>query len=152
MALKKLQHIEIEDDFKLIGIHCQLDGYKLSFNLNKFLKIFLESFDYKIVIDNVECTFEMFKHKSETYNTKIYLFSNKSFGNIQSSEANLFDNINSSTYLIDEKKNIDFFLKIEGGGFNYVSMINKIQDIRMVQSSYLVNLKRPKSKYNLIFE
>jgi hypothetical protein len=54
--------------------------------------------------------------------------------------------------LIDEKKNIDFFLKIEGGGFNYVSMINKIQGISMVQSSYLVNLKRPKSKYNLIFE
>ena len=62
MALKKLQHIEIEDDFKLIGVHCQLDGYKLAFNLNKFLKISLESFDYKIVIDNVEYTFEMFKH------------------------------------------------------------------------------------------
>ena len=54
MALKKLQHFEIEDDFKLIGIHCQLDGYKLAFNLNKFLKISLENFDYKIVIDNVE--------------------------------------------------------------------------------------------------
>ena len=51
MALKKLQHIEIEDDYKLIGVHCQLDGYKLAFNLNKFLKISLESFDYKIVID-----------------------------------------------------------------------------------------------------
>ena len=64
MALKKLEHIEIEDDFKLIGIHCQLDGYKLAFNLNKFLKISLENFDYKIVIDNVEYTFEMFKHDS----------------------------------------------------------------------------------------
>ena len=53
---------------------------------------------------------------------------------------------------IDEKKNIDFFLKITGGSFNYVSMINKIQEIRMVQSCYLVNLKSPKSKYNLIFE
>ena len=152
MALKKLQHIEIEDDFKLIGIHCQLDGYKLAFNLNKFLKISLENFDYKIVIDNVEYTFEMFKHDSETYNTKIYLFSNKSYGNIPFYEPNLFDTINSSVYLIDEKKNIDFFLKIEGGGFNYVSMINKIQGISMVQSSYLVNLKSSKSKYNLIFE
>ena len=50
MALKKLQHIEIEDDFKLIGIHCQLDGYKLAFNLNKFLKISLENFDYGCII------------------------------------------------------------------------------------------------------
>ena len=64
MALKKLQHIEIEDDFKLIGIHCQLDGYKLAFNLNKFLKISLKNLDYKIIIDKVECAFEMFKHES----------------------------------------------------------------------------------------
>ena len=152
MALKKLQHIEIEDDFKLIGIHSQLDGYKLAFNLNRFLKISLENFDYKIVVDDVECTFEMFKHESETYNTKVYLFSNKSFGNIRAFEPNLFDTIKSNIYLIDEKKNIDFFLKITGGSFNYVSMINKIQEIRMVQSCYLVNLKSPKSKYNLIFE
>ena len=152
MALKKLKNIEIEDDFKLIGIHCQLDGYKLAFNLNKFLRISLENFDYKIVIDNVECAFEMFKHKSETYNTKIYLFSNKSFGNIQSYEPNLFDNINSNVYLIDEKKSIDFFLKIEGGSFNYTSLMNKINEIPMVQSCYLINLKSQKSKYNLIFE
>ena len=152
MALKKLKNIEIEDDFKLIGIHCQLDGYKLAFNLNKFLRISLENFDYKIVIDNVECAFEMFKHKSETYNTKIYLFSNKSFGNIQSYEPNLFDNINSNVYLVDEKKSIDFFLKIEGGSFNYTSLMNKINEIPMVQSCYLINLKSQKSKYNLIFE
>ena len=94
----------------------------------------------------------MFKHESETYNTKVYLFSNKSFGNIRTFEPTLFDSIDSNIYLIDEKKNIDFFLKIEGGGFNYASMINKIQEIQMVQSCYLVNLKSSKSKYNLIFE
>ena len=152
MALRKLKHIEIEEDFKLIGIHCQLEGYKLAFNLNKFLNISLEHFDYSININKFDCIFEMFKHVSETYNTKIYLFSNKSFGNIQSYEPNLFDNINSNVYLINEKRNIDFFLKIEGGSFNYISLINKIHEIPMVQSCYLVNLKSQKSKYNLIFE
>ena len=96
----------------------------------------------------LKCLNMILKHTTP----KIYLFSNKSYGNIPSFEPNLFDTISSSVYLVDEKKNIDFFLKIEGGGFNYVSMINKIQDIKMVQSSYLVNLKSPKSKYNLIFE
>ena len=94
----------------------------------------------------------MFKHVSETYNTKIYLFSNKSFGNIQSFEPNLFEKIDSKIYLIEEKKNIDFFMKIEGGSFNNDSLLNKINNIPMVQSCYLVNLKRQKSKYNLIFE
>ena len=83
---------------------------------------------------------------------KIYLFSNKSFGNIQSFEPNLFEKIDSKIYLIEEKKNIDFFMKIEGGSFNNDSLLNKINNIPMVQSCYLVNLKRQKSKYNLIFE
>jgi len=152
MASRKLNHLEIEEDFKLIGIHSQLEAYKLAFNLNKSLKISLKVFDYKIKIDQTEFVFEMFKHFSEIYNTKIYLFSNKSFRNIKLMELNLFESINSKIYLIDEKKNIDFFLKIEGGNFNYNSLIGKINEVPLVQACYLVNLKSHKSKYNLIFE
>ena len=152
MASRKLNHLEIEEEFKLIGIHSQLEAYKLAFNLNKSLKISLKVFDYKIKIDKAEFVFEMFKHLSEIYNTKIYLFSNKSFGNIKPIELNLFENIDSKLYLIDEKKNIDFFLKIEGGNFNYNSLIRKINEVTLVQACYLVNLKSQKSKYNLIFE
>ena len=129
MASRKLNHLEIEEDFKLIGIHSQLEAYKLAFNLNKSLKISLKVFDYKIKIDKTEFVFEMFKHLSEIYNTKIYLFSNKSFGNIKPIEINLFENIDSKLYLIDEKKNIDFFLKIEGGNFNYNSLLSKINEV-----------------------
>ena len=80
------------------------------------------------------------------------MFSNKSFGNIKPAELNLFENIDSKIYLIDEKKNIDFFLKIEGGSFNYSSLIDKIRGVPLIQACYLVNLKSQKSKYNLIFE
>ena len=152
MASRKLNHLEIEEDFKLIGIHSQLEAYKLAFNLNNSLKINLKVFDYRIKIDKAEFVFEMFKHLSEIYNTKIYLFSNKSFGNIKPAELNLFENIDSKIYLIDEKKNIDFFLKIEGGSFNYSSLIDKIRGVPLIQACYLVNLKSQKSKYNLIFE
>ena len=152
MASRKLNLIEIEEDFKLIGIHSQLEAFKLAFNLNKSLKICLKVFDYKIKIDRAEFVFEMFKHVSEVYNTKMYLFSNKSFGNIKSTELNLFENIDSKIYLIEEKKNVDFFLKIEGGSFDYNSLVNKIKGVPLVQACYLINLKSQKSKYNLIFE
>ena len=152
MASRKLNRLEIEEEFKLIGIHSQLEAYKLAFNLNKSLKISLKVFDYKIKIDKAEFVFEMFKHLSEIYNTKIYLFSNKSFGNIKPIKLNLFENIDSKIYLINEKKNIDFFLKIEGGNFNYSSLIGKIREAPLIQACYLVNLKSQKSKYNLIFE
>ncbi len=111
MASRKLNRIEIEEDFKLIGIHSQLEAYKLAFNLNKSLKICLKVFDYKIKIDKAEFIFEMFKHLSEIYNTKMYLFSNKSFGNIKPIELNLFESIDSKIYLIDEKKKCRFFFK-----------------------------------------
>ena len=62
MALKKLKYIEIEEDFKLIGIHSQLEGYKLAFNLNKFLRISLKNFDYRVTINKVDCVFEVFIH------------------------------------------------------------------------------------------
>ena len=80
------------------------------------------------------------------------IFENKSFGNIKPIKLNLFDNIDSKIYLINEKKNIDFFLKIEGGNFNYNSLLSKINEVPLVQACYLVNLKSQKSKYNLIFE
>ena len=51
MASRKLNHLEIEEDFKLIGIHSQLEAYKLAFNLNKSLKVSLKVFDYKIKIN-----------------------------------------------------------------------------------------------------
>ena len=101
MASRKLNHLEIEEDFKLIGIHSQPEAYKLAFNLNKSLKISLKVFDYKIKIDKTEFVFEMFKHLSEIYNTKIYLFSNKSIGNIKPMDLNLFENIDSKIYYFD---------------------------------------------------
>ena len=45
MASRKLNHLEIEEDFKSIGIHSQLEAYKLAFNLKKTLKITLKVFD-----------------------------------------------------------------------------------------------------------
>ena len=49
MASRKLNHLEIEEDFKLIGIHSQLEAYKLAFNLNKSLKISLKVFDLSLI-------------------------------------------------------------------------------------------------------
>ena len=64
-------------DFKLIGIHCQLEGYKLAFNLNKSLNISLEHFDYSININKFECVFE------------IWIISTRSAGRIDSQQTNL---------------------------------------------------------------
>ena len=61
MASRKLNYIEIEEDFRLIGIHSQLEAYKLAFNLNKSLKVCLKKFEYKIEINKAEFIFEQFK-------------------------------------------------------------------------------------------
>ena len=80
----------------------------------------------------------------------LYTLSTKGFRGEALASIAAISNIEAHTRT--SKDEVSHYLKIEGGCFNYVSMINKIKDIGMVQSSYLVNLKRTKSKYNLIFE
>ena len=96
--------------------------------------------------------FELYKHISETYNTRLYLISNKSKNNTDLNVQSLFDDLSISTFLVPELKKADFLLKIEGGGFKIESLLKKLNEISSVVSSYTVSVNSDKSKYNLIFE
>jgi hypothetical protein len=62
-------------------------------------------------------------------------------------------NYSTTSYLIPEKKNIDFFLKIEGGDHeNYIQKtINNLKKINQIITSYSIELNTLKTKDHLIF-
>ncbi|MFL0203510.1 IPExxxVDY family protein, partial [Tenacibaculum maritimum] len=65
----------------------------------------------------------------------------------------LFKESDSITYLISEKKKVDFLLKLEGG-FDYefiVKTIGYINKIKQVVTSYQIEVGSLKSKEFLIF-
>ena len=152
MAIHKINSSDLEEDYVLIAIHCGSEPYKLAFEINLKLKTKLEKSVIDISFNGDNSIFELYKHISETYNTRLYLISNKSKNNTDLNMQSLFDDFSISTFLVPELKKADFLLKIEGGGFKIESLLKKLNEISSVISSYTVSVNSDKSKYNLIFE
>ena len=152
MAIHKINSSDLEEDYVLIAIHCNSEPYKLAFEINLKLKTKLEKSVLDISFKGDNSIFELYKHISETYNTRLYLISNKSKNNTDLNMQSLFDDFSISTFLVPELKKADFLLKIEGGGFKIESLLKKLNEISSVVSSYTVSVNSDKSKYNLIFE
>ena len=152
MTIHKLNSSDLENDYKLIAIHCNAEAYKLAFEINLKIKTNLEKSPFDITFGGDNSIFELYKHVSETYNTILYLISNKSFEKAKVDSPSLFDNLSVSKYLIPELKKAEYLIKIEGGGFKIDNLIKKLNAIDLIVSCYSAKINNNKSKYNLIFE
>ena len=153
MSIYKLTTSDFESDYTLIAIHSQSEPYKLAYEINLKLNTSLKKSSFDISFKNKVSVFDLYKHESEIYNTKLYLISNKSIEKEnQSKNKLLFNDYSISSFLIPELKKAEFLIKIEGGGFNIDSLILKLNKIDSVVSCYRASINNVKSKYNLIFE
>jgi len=153
MSIHKLSASDFESDYTLIAIHSQSEPYKLAYEINLKLNTSLEKSSFDISFKNKVSVFDLYKHESEIYNTKLYLISNKSIEKEnQAKNKLLFNEYSISSFLIPELKKAEFLIKIEGGGFNIDSLLLKLNKIDSVVSCYRASINNVKSKYNLIFE
>ena len=153
MSIYKLTTSDFESDYTLIAIHSQSEPYKLAYEINLKLNTSLEKSSFDISFKNKLSVFDLYKHESEIYNTKLYLISNKSIEKeSQAKNKLLFNEYSISSFLIPELKKAEFLIKIEGGGFNIDSLLIKLNKIDSVVSCYRASINNVKSKYNLIFE
>ena len=148
----RLNSNDLENDYSLIAIHSNVEPYKLAFEINQKLKIQLKRCSYDVSFENNNSIFDLYKHSSETYNTKLYFVLNKSFNERKFKGPLFFENLSESSFLIPELKKVEYFLKIEGGGFNIKTLLNKLNEIDTIISCYRTKVTAAKSKYNLIFE
>ena len=148
----RLSSDDLENDYTLIGIHSNIEPYKLAFKINQKLKIHLKRCSYDISFKDKNSIFDLYKHSSETYNTKLYLILNKSFNEREIKGQLLFENLSESSFLIPELRKVEYFLKIEGGNFNIKTLLNRLIEIDNIISCYRTEITAKKSKYNLIFE
>ena len=153
MSIHKLSASDFESDYTLIAIHSQSEPYKLAYEINLKLNTSLEKSSFDISFKNKVSVFDLYKHESEIYNTKLYLISNKSIEKEnQAKNKLLFNDYSISSFLIPELKKAEFLMKIEGGGFDIDSLLIKLNKIDSVVSCYEASINNVKSKYNLIFE
>ena len=152
MPTHRLSSDDLEKDYKLIAIHSDIEPYKLAFEINKKLKIQLKRSSFDLSFKNKSSIFDLYKHISEVFNTKLYLILNKSTNKKKVKGQLLFENFDEQSFLIPELRKAQYLLKIEGGGFNIDNLLKKLNEIDNVISTYRTEVSSIKSKYNLIFE
>jgi hypothetical protein len=147
--------LELEDDYALVGIHSTEEDYRLAYLLNKYLKIKLVRFKDNLDFGNSCSEFPLFEFKDENSFINYYLINNKyKEDNQNKSNQGLFSgNYSVMSYLIPEKNDIDFFIKIEGSYDSSFlnSLIGKLNTINQIITAYSLEPSQLKSKNNLTF-
>lgn len=144
-----------EEEYSLIGIHTALEDYRLAYLLNKNLSIKFSKSTKNLEFekDNNLASFSIYNFSSKKYDYDWFLIAN-SFKNENQTQSNeLLLTAETRTYLIPEKKKVDFFIKISGevGDAYVINTVKKIKEIEQVITSYSIDKNTLKSKDFLIF-
>jgi len=145
---------EYEHDYALIAINSTLDGYRLAYLLNSLLALKLERQADDLDFSNKESVFPMYGHECDITFLSWHLLINKSTSVTKNLDHSyLFNEASKTSFLITEKKRVDYFLKIEGGidTAKLVATLDKIKTIKGVITSYAIDPETLKSKDYLIF-
>lgn len=144
-----------EDDYSLVGIHSTEEDYRLAFLLNQHLNTKLTRYKVNLDFKDSNAEFPLFEYKDENSYINYYLINNKhtQFVHNQENPGLFGGNYSTISYLIPEKKKIDFFLKIEGCyRENFIKeLIEKLNALNQIITSYAIETTTLKSKDHLIF-
>ncbi len=159
MAQYKLEVIDFEEDYELIAIHSQFEDFKIVYNINRILGLYLSKSKTGIIHrkGNVDIEFSKYEYEDDKFQIKWDLLQNKTSYVGKKQPMGLFLNsefeVNQLAYLIPEVKKADYLLKIEGflESEFLQSILHRIKTISGVQAVYTVDTAEIKSKNNLIF-
>jgi len=144
-----------EEEYSLIGIHTALEDFKLAYLLNKSLgtSFYKSREDLNFENQRKKASFSIFNYASVKYDFDWFLIANSSKRENQTESNELLLTSETKTYLIPEKKKVDFFLKISGDlAYSFVlEIVDKIKKIDQVITSYSIDKNTLKSKDFLIF-
>jgi hypothetical protein len=153
----QIHSLDLVDDYSLIGIHSSEEDYRLAYLLNHHLSTKFIKSDLNLDFKNKNASFPIFEFIDEKTQLANYLISNKYIGNTSvNTGLNLFSQnelFSSTSYLISEKRNVDYFIKIEGdiSSIELFKTIEKLNKINQIVTSYTINPNKLNSKDFLIF-
>ncbi|WP_299673014.1 IPExxxVDY family protein [uncultured Tenacibaculum sp.] len=142
-------------DYSLIGIHSPVEDYRLAYLLNLHLQLNLKrsDFDIDVTKDNIDAFFSLYEFTHNATENSWYLISNYHKNKVAGNNLSLFSESQTVTYLLPERKKVDYFLKLEGD-FNSMTInktIESINKIPQIVTSYSIDTNKLKSKESLIF-
>ncbi|MCL6267353.1 IPExxxVDY family protein [Flagellimonas myxillae] len=142
-----------DDNFQLIAIHSGLEDFALGYAINAACgtKLGRRESDLKF---SQNITFSVYDWDDELSDTFWTLISNKCAIEETIPSDGLFQDRTSlrTEYLIKERKEVDYLLKVDGvDGPTLVQQIKSINTIAKVVTAYPLETQTLKSKRNLIF-
>jgi hypothetical protein len=144
-----------EEVYALIGIHTILEDYRLAYLLNKNLQTCFAKSQKNLEFegDMNKSSFSLYKFHNKKDAFDWFLIENNFKTSHQKTTDGFFLTTETKTYLIPEKKQVDFFIKISGEVSDdfIINTVNKIKDIEQVITSYSINNNSLKSRDFLIF-
>jgi|TARA_B110000967_G_C18676836_1_gene455943 hypothetical protein len=153
----QVHSLELANEYKLIGIHTSVEDYKLAYLINQNLNAGFSKYKEYLDFSKKNGSFSVFEFIDDKNQLINHLISNKYIGSVsQVSETNLFSeegSYSTMSYLIPEKKKVDFFLKVEGeiSHIEFNKTIDKLNHIDQIITTYSINPSQLKSKDFLIF-
>ena len=144
-----------EDNYTLIGIHTALEDFKLAYLLNNILNTNFSraSFSLDFETNQTKASFSIYEYMNEKYDYEWYLIANS----YKEEKVNATDTLalatETITYLIPEKKSVDYFIKVVGEQNNLLikRTIDKINSISQIVTCYTIDTNTLKSQEFLIF-
>lgn len=144
-----------EDEYSLIGVHTALEDFKLAYLLNKNLNtnFYKAREDLNFEYMQEQASFSIFNYLNNENYFDWFLIANSSKRENQKEPNELLLTTETKSYLIPEKKKVDFFIKIAGDvDINFISeTVEKIKQIDQIITSYSIDKNTLKSKDFLIF-
>ena len=140
--MKKKKHkltFQLDFNFFLLGISSSENDYHLSWEINKKLKISLrKSTDHVIKREEIEQAFSVYTFSDEEVYLQYFLIANKS----------------ENGYLIEELRNMDYFLQIHGDitDKQQEQIISYARNIKGITGVFNLDINTMKSKNKLIIE
>jgi len=146
---------EFDHDYTLIGIHSILEDFRIAYFLNQNLNINLNRSSEDLDFPSKNCSFPFYIYEDEATFTTWSLLSNKYVfvENVSSLKNNLFKKETKTSFLIPEKKKVDYFIKINRtiSQNNLLNILTKINKTPKIITSYILDPNNLKSRENLIF-
>ncbi len=153
MAIKyKIIEESLEDSFELIAIHSNLAGYALAYHINEAANLRLVRCANDLELGKV--SFPVFKWEDEVKGQSWQLLCNSRKYESSEDAIGLFSKNKTlrTYYLVEERKDIDYFLKITPGNTKFVQdLIRMLIPVPKLTMVYLLDSGTIKAKQNLIF-
>jgi len=148
----KIEESFFDEDFQLLALHTAMEDHAMAYALNAFCGLHLKRTNQDLEVGTSQ-PYPMFIWENEVEETYWTLIKNKIEEEQNVPDSGLFGvtQTASISYVLQEHKEVDYILKVEGNEESLQKKLQQMREIPKLLTAYEIQTNKLKSKRNLIF-